>query len=1559
MKEQPTSIDDIIRQVENADVSKIDLSSLTSDFTKSSKVIKTQSNILTAESLPNNRTALLLPENIIEIWNLKNGTKLHELRIPKTKLKGKKADRSKEGPRAYLSSYEHFLVIGVGSKLYRCDLAQNVLSLDEIASYPRGELSSLACFPDGRIVGVINSTKIWLQQPDQQEPVELKEARSQGGGISQLITLSKDTENQNRIAYQGGDNNIVIFDVIAKTKSVLNVSESNAFLELSSRHIACLSINLADKAPQIEIWDLQQLTQRPLTVMQSSQHELPQAFSLQTLSEEVIASGHRDGIVALWSLPEQKIIQKLHHDHQAVIELDVSDMGQLISLGEGGSLQMIEFPDQLTPNKQNELLAALRVNGTIREINWGAFEEKIAPDIKKQIEGVRQRNVNFASWRAEDSKLTLFHYLAYKGDEKALKILLDANKVPNINLLDGKNRTALHWAAEAGHLLVVLLLTGLEADVSIQDAAGKMGSELAHDNRHDEVTQFLVAQLAAQKQLSKMRQGLVQLQEQQQTLTAKLDSHVQVYEQQMQQTAEQSSPKELQDILRVKKPAAKSSVPFNEVSRVPLDEFYQVLFSNQDANNQAQPGNKRKILDLRAPRWYREYQALVDQISDADLDRDLAQGEIRSILEELKIVSKWPRIPKEGAPHYDSDLHDALKAHLARSRAELHKATVRLNAFNRQKVLLKREMRSEGYVVDEDEASSPDRVIQIFKTYQDTRGYKVLEGMDLSRSFENDPEGEQNWKGYADELFDYLKKEQLSEKPELRYKSERDQLAEPANVDALMASDPQVKVWEELIQAEKEVKTSTQSELDNLGTAEEDKWNEDIGTLRAKNKTSSTDFSLRGIHFRWLLSLDTFYEPQTPYPTAQGFLDAAQRLQNEIWLMGLFNKVSILRKKMKKIQIDIFYSGSLDVLISGTTGIALVGPRLGPTQYYYVSKDVWGGRDLFSEAIALAEYMRDQEVAEIEWKRPVLKSKINEAEQKITQYELHLTKISKEKEGKDLAERRREFLRKWNDPERNTIGQVKGEFIQPDEDPLADHLVTNVKEGAKGIFYFFETTSDGLYNQYGQSVGDFIKWLTITDPSVADNALSVFPTTDSRGRPSNEVLQVIAGPLSDQSSYYLPSIKFVENYTIDITWEGFGVGELSHSFNLFPGETRELVVERRTKLTSKISEEEGKEATTSETMQSSFEENLQDEFSTGQKSAQTVEEKRAQEKSAQRKQSQERGEESQSSSDKTISAEASYGVGGFGASISGSMSTRSSRKASYKQAEEQALSEAQSQQESVKNDQSTELFQKRASSAINKVSSKTSQSNKVQFSSVSTQESEEFSSTRETIHVENPNMGRTIDYNFFQTQNLYSVTISLRGVQIVVDPGIELIAGTGIRDTRVFNLQDFGKIYANSGQSDRWALLSAVIARQVFNHYGAFMPGLTKGNGAIAPKSGYQLDREVVEILRFNNKRPASEQKDGFISRIKQALAKLKRVPFTFNNVEVAQEPEIAINSGGYHIESQVGLIPATEEYLEERRNLTTETQRSELKHLQALTKARVFNPVRIPDIDAPNPPTP
>ena len=315
------------------------------------------------------------------------------------------------------------------------------------------------------------------------------------------------------------------------------------------------------------------------------------------------------------------------------------------------------------------------------------------------------------------------------------------------------------------------------------------------------------------------------------------------------------------------------------------------------------------------------------------------------------------------------------------------------------------------------------------------------------------------------------------------------------------------------------------------------------------------------------------------------------------------------------------------------------------------------------------------------------------------------------------------------------------------------------------------------------------------------------------------------------------------------------------------------------------------------------------------------------------------------------------------------------------------------------NKSAREQNKKQVQNLSRKTASDVSKENKVSFTATSDYERTESTNEKETIRLNNPNVGRTVNYNFFQLQNIYKTETRLIDVKILVDPGIELIAGSGISDKKIYDIEEFNKIYFHMYKTpaadndklsvddeDRNAYIATIVARQVIKNYfnleqdvlqikgrkKAFgLKHLDEGNGALEWIEMFQYIKKfkkpqiqgIVKVgddqtnLKDNTtdleekiiilKDLVDIQSSPDLDTLKSDLNTLKSMEFRFSNkrIPVTAEETHAVNTGSFHMDAQVGLQSATESYLEQHRKLEIERLQAEVEHLKAQTKAGVFYP--------------
>ncbi len=473
------------------------------------------------------------------------------------------------------------------------------------------------------------------------------------------------------------------------------------------------------------------------------------------------------------------------------------------------------------------------------------------------------------------------------------------------------------------------------------------------------------------------------------------------------------------------------------------------------------------------------------------------------------------------------------------------------------------------------------------------------------------------------------------------------------------------------------------------------------------------------------------------------------------------------------------------------------------------------------------------------------------------------------------------------------------------------------------------TLVNGEYtDQYGITLQDHVIDIT-ENPRENREDILILSNTEKR--------LVIKNPVFSAKQLHPPSFLFEENYTLDVGWSGIGLGEFCHSINLFPGESREMQIvstkkrswERISKSSSKQSSTASSESTAETKRNDSFESSLQDNFESSAASSQS----------------------STETTNVSVSGEVSAGWGWGRASI----------KAGY------------SNNRSNSSNSSTSSMLKKVSNTAKKCSSEVSQNNKVAFSSTSemsasleekvTGEDMESETTKTTIA--NINEGKTVNYNFFQVTNIYSTKLRIDDVKIHIDTGVEIIPRTGITIRKSYDIEDFGSIIHDLRiypLADRQEIAKG-IAAQILTRYACLKDDVVDDNPQIISflnGSDYKLKqlRSKCESILFDEKKfvpplvkekknvdknDEVNQKPKFFQPFPDSLLTVLKLKSTVKPLKIGERDFYTVNSGKYYVDAQVGMKPATEEYLEDRRRIETNRQVALVDELKQRTEKGIF----------------
>ena len=573
-----------------------------------------------------------------------------------------------------------------------------------------------------------------------------------------------------------------------------------------------------------------------------------------------------------------------------------------------------------------------------------------------------------------------------------------------------------------------------------------------------------------------------------------------------------------------------------------------------------------------------------------------------------------------------------------------------------------------------------------------------------------------------------------------------------------------------------------------------------------------------------------------------------------------------------------------------------------------------------------------------------------------------------------LTKARFQFLLKWKSPGRFGGYRKIANAILPDTDPWVE-FVNQLKpqDGIKAPGKYnpmsrkvkidhFSFLRNGYYTQDGLSMHAYLKFIAGDDRSKAMR-VAIFPVLDREGSAIPNLRRAVINPersFEPNPIKTLARVNFIEQQRISINWDGMCLGELSHTENLMPGESKTITIEKQTRFKEKLSSSFENEVIASTKDTVSFEEKLSQEVNNEETSEEEIMRESEEKQEREQKERDTRLGESTDSSTTTVKARIEgskkFKTGMLSGSVSGSKTNKIENLNRHTQENENAVKDSKKLTEKNSSKQGRKSQQKNLSERIGKTASETSNTNKTSVKKTSEQESESMDKRLETIEISNQNVGKTLNYYFFQLQNIYTTKTETENVKIVINPGHEIIAKSGISDVRVFNLADFGDIFEEIGgaTSNQNLLICGLIMNYIKEYYQSPIPD-NDSEAGLFPNISYKNIKEVIadlieELKKDKNIKIIEELKArmaGFYKDLKEQDSL-----FEFNPIKTNEPEVVAVNSGGLYLDVEVGKKMATEPYLENRRDIETHLQNTkvkqleaEVKHLEAQTQAGIFFP--------------
>lgn len=508
----------------------------------------------------------------------------------------------------------------------------------------------------------------------------------------------------------------------------------------------------------------------------------------------------------------------------------------------------------------------------------------------------------------------------------------------------------------------------------------------------------------------------------------------------------------------------------------------------------------------------------------------------------------------------------------------------------------------------------------------------------------------------------------------------------------------------------------------------------------------------------------------------------------------------------------------------------------------------------------------------------------------------------------------------------HTAPYTHWELVDLTNDPVRSHI-TALKESKKDV-HVMHSTDDGFVSETGERLENIMLLADLSE-DIRLKTVIVFPdyTPVVSDIKNFNGATFFHAPLSGIYPEQFPIISIHEDIGYKLQWTGTELGQLVGSLNLAPGEEREITVSNR--FEEEVSETNSYKSTFTSEQSSSSE--IASEIST----------------------------EASREFTKSKSSSKSASLGGSYGPISGNASAKSSSKSTLK------------------------LFSKTMKKVARKATSSVSQKKNVEITSSFAKTTRVEQNTSRSTTVKNINSGSTLNLLFHQINNVFMGGLYLNDLRLAVTSGREVIAGSGIFETKVFHLSDLDEALDAIAPSKLPPIIQQFleaegtdgdekedeIEKRTSKYWSHLLNELvetleqeyltqTQASDQTAPKIAHSAippvrSNQSVECVCipgveyglkaiFQNTDGSTLNALGTISNIGQAYENLKSLLQVITILEQPlDETRLIVASGGIWMDSAVGQGVALDEYSTQMRDI--ERQKS-LAELESLTESNAFD---------------
>ena len=314
--------------------------------------------------------------------------------------------------------------------------------------------------------------------------------------------------------------------------------------------------------------------------------------------------------------------------------------------------------------------------------------------------------------------------------------------------------------------------------------------------------------------------------------------------------------------------------------------------------------------------------------------------------------------------------------------------------------------------------------------------------------------------------------------------------------------------------------------------------------------------------------------------------------------------------------------------------------------------------------------------------------------------------------------------------------------VDPNKDLLAEKrkaLYGDSSLPGQRLFVFEQTASGFVTSGGAMSLGELMRRCG-EDEAFRRTCVVALPVYEESltGERMLTKYSVFVRPLPGMVPAMPPRLSLVESLTYRLAWKEVQVGELASSINLAPGEERQITISKHFE----------QETTLTRTSSSIFDVS------------------RAETSDLATEMENQTRQEQEHSSNLEMETKASGGWGPFSAEASAKAGTSTSLKSMS-----QALSKVA----------------KKASQSV-------SQQNRQEISTSSSARTK-ITNVEETVaKIRNINQGRSLNLMFYRLYNKYEGGLFLEDLHFEIVPGVETIAGSGVHESRRYDLDDLAAV---------------------------------------------------------------------------------------------------------------------------------------------------------------------